>query len=194
MDSNTGETYYRALYRVAITLGESLDPDAVLRQLVKGVVETLHLRAASIRLVTEKGLLETVAVEGLSHEYLAKGPVDVSHSPIDRAALAGQPVQVRDVTTDPRFEYPEQARQEGIVSAIFVPLIARGEPIGVLRAYTDREHTFSAAESELLSALANLGALAIANARLYQICVRDQRRTNEALWHFRLPDEWIQRG
>lgn len=186
--------YYQALYRVAIALGESLEPDAVLQQLVKGVVDALGLRAAAIRLVTEKGLLETVAGEGLSREYLAKGPVDVAHSPIDREALAGQPVQVRDVTTDPRFEYPQEAKQEGIVSAVFIPLIARGQPIGVLRAYTGQAHTFTADEIELITALANLGALAIANARLYQICVRDQRMTSEALWNFRLPDEWIQRS
>ena len=96
-------------------------------------------------------------------------------------------IPFHDVATDPRFEYPQQAIQKGIVSAAFVPLIARGQAIGVLRAYTGEEHSFSSAEIEFVTALANLGALAIANARLYQICIRDQRMTGEALWHFRLP-------
>ena len=191
MEANTWRTYYQALYRVAIAVGESLEPDEVLRQLVKGVVDTLGLRAASIRLVTENGLLETVVGEGLSRAYLAKGPVNVARSRIDRQAMEGHAVQILDVTTDPRFEYPREAKQEGIVSAIFVPLVARGQVIGVLRAYTGIEHVFSADETELLTALANLGAVAIANARLYQVCVQDQRMTTEALWNFHLPDEWL---
>lgn len=188
-------TYYQALYRVAIALGQSLEPPTVLRELVRGVVEALGLRAASIRLLRPGGALETAAVHGLSPEYLRKGPVDLAHSVIDREAIQQrQPVQIADVSQDPRFEYPEEARQEGIVSALFVPLIARDQPIGVLRAYTSQPHTFSGDEVELLTALANLGALAIANAQLYQICMREQQMTAEALWNFRLPDEWLAGG
>ncbi|HVC32858.1 MAG TPA: GAF domain-containing protein [Chloroflexota bacterium] len=186
-------SYYEALYDVAIALGQSLEPAAVLRELVRGVVGALGLRAAAIRLLTVGGLLETVAVEGLSPNYLEKGPVDLAHSPIDREALHGRPVQVADVTVDARFEYPAEARREGIVSAVFVPLFARGEPIGVLRAYTAQRRTFTTGELRLLVALANLGALAIANARLYQVCVRDQQMTAEALWSFHLPNELIGR-
>jgi GAF domain-containing protein len=184
--------YYQALYQVAAALGQSLDPRAVLTALVRGVVQALGLRAAAIRLLAPGGTLETVAVEGLSAEYLTKGPVDLAHSLIDREAIeTRRPVQVADVTQDPRFEYPEAARREGIVSALFVPLVAHDRPLGVLRAYTGRPHRFSEDEIELLTALANLGALALANARLYQVCVREQQLTAEALWNFRLPDEWL---
>ena len=149
--------------------------------------------ASSIRLLRDGGLLDPVAVEGLSSGYLTKGPVELARSPIDREAIAGGPVQIANVATDPRFEYPEAAQREGIVSAVFVPLVARGEPIGVLRAYTEHERAFTRDEVELLTALANLGALAIANARLYQVCVQDQKLTAEALWNFHLPDELVER-
>jgi GAF domain-containing protein len=185
-------TYYQALYRVASALGQSLETESVLRELVRGVVEALGLRAASIRLLRPAGTLETVAVEGLSAEYLQKGTVDLAHSLIDREVIEHrQAIQIPDVSQDPRFEYPEAARREGIVSAVFVPLIARDTPIGVLRAYSGATYVFSQEEVELLTALANLGALAIANAQLYQICVREQQMTAEALWNFRLPDEWL---
>lgn len=192
-----GETrwrdYYEALDKVATALAESLDPEAVLQQLVRGVVQALGLRAASIRLLGQHGLLETAAVEGLSPEYLKKGPVDLARSRIDREAMTtGQPVQIEDVATDSRFEYPAEAQREGIVSAVFVPLIARGEPIGVLRAYTSQVRRFTDEEMQLLVSLARLGALAIANARLYQLCIRDQQLTAEALWNFRLPNEILQ--
>lgn len=191
MEDNRWHRYYNALYQVAIALGESLDPGVVLQRLVQGVVRQLGLRAASIRLIQDGGLLEPVAVEGLSPAYLQKGPVELAGSPIDREAITSGPVQVADVSADARFEYPQEAKREGLVSVLFVPLVARGKPIGVLRAYTDRRHHFTRDEIELLTALANLGALAIENARLYQVCVRDQALTTEALWNFRLPNEWL---
>jgi signal transduction protein with GAF and PtsI domain len=190
-DDNRWRGYYEALYQVAIALGQSLEPDVVLRTLVRGVVKELGLRAASIRLLCDGGLLEPVATEGLSPDYLHKGPVELARSLIDREAITRGPVQIDDVSVDPRFEYPQEAKREGIVSALFVPLCARDLPIGVLRAYTGAPHVFSPEEIELLTALANLGALAISNARLYHMCVRDQQLTNEALWSFRLPEEWL---
>ena len=193
-NENRWRSYYHALYNVAIALGGSLESEIVLQQLVRGVVQALDLRAASIRLLRGDGILEPVAVEGLSAEYLTKGPVELARSPIDREAIAGGPVQISNVATDPRFEYPQEAKREGIVSVVFVPLIARAEPIGVLRAYSGHERVFTPEEIELLTALANLGALAIANARLYQIVVRDQKMTTDALWSFRLPDELVGRG
>jgi GAF domain-containing protein len=193
VEDNRWRSYYQALYQVAIALGESLEPEGALQALVQGVVETLDLRAASIRLLQDGGLLEPVAAHGLSPTYLQKGPVELRKSPIDREALRGAPVQIANVATDPRFEYPHEAKREGIVSAVFVPLIARGESIGVLRAYTATQRPFTADEIELLTALANLGALAIANARLYQLCIRDQKMTAEALWNFRLPDDLVGR-
>jgi GAF domain-containing protein len=191
VDGNRWHRYYDALYLVAKALGQSLEPEVVLQTLVRGVVKELGLRAASVRLLRDGGLLDPVATEGLSPDYLQKGPVELARSPIDREALGGGPVQIADVTTDPRFEYPREAKQEGIVSATFVPLVARNVPIGVLRAYTATRHVFGPDEIELLTALANLGALAIANARMHQVCVQDQQLTNEALWNFRLPNDLL---
>lgn len=192
--NNRWHCYYDTLYQVAIALGGSLETGEVLQRLVQGVVQHLGLRAASIRLLQDRGVLETVATEGLSAAYLQKGTVELARSPVDREALSNGPVQIADVSVDPRFEYPLAAKQEGIVSALFVPLLANGKPIGVLRAYTAHKYHFSSDEVELLTALANLGALAIANARLYQVCVRDQQLTSEALWNFRLPNDWLGRG
>jgi GAF domain-containing protein len=191
-DDNRWRAYYRALYQVAAALGESqMEPEMVLKQLLRGVIDAVHLKAASIRLLSKEGLLEPAAGEGLSQQYLEKGPVDLEHSGVDREALRGHPVVIEDVSVDPRFEYPAEAKREGIVSALFVPLVARGEPVGVLRAYTGKKRAFTPDEIELLLALASIGALAIVNARLHQVCILDQQMTNEALWSFHLPDDLL---
>jgi len=87
---------------------------------------------------------------------------------VDRGALRGKPVSVLDVTKDPGFQYPEEAKKEGIRSVLCVPLSVREKPIGVLRLYTGEIHRFTDDEVEFLSTLASQGAVAIENARTYQ--------------------------
>jgi GAF domain-containing protein len=77
-------------------------------------------------------------------------------------------VQVADAQTDARFQYPEQAREEGIVSVLVTPLRVQDQSIGVMRVYAGAAREFSQAEIALIEAIASLSALAIENARLYE--------------------------
>jgi len=64
-----------------------------------------------------------------------------------------------------------------------VPLIFAGEAIGALSVYTGRPYGFSNEEIRTLSALAELSAIAIEKARLYErvVDVEEQLRQNEKL-------------
>src|SRR5207244_4550989 len=64
-----------------------------------------------------------------------------------------------------------------------VPLIFGGQAIGVLSVYTGELHSFSNEEIRILSALAELSAIAIEKARLYERVVdsEEQLRQNEKL-------------
>src|SRR5436853_4446677 len=131
------EDYYTALYQAALTISSSLELTDVLQSVVKSITEAMRVKACVLRLLdTRTGQLQLSAVYGLSSGYLAKGPVDVEHSPIDSESLKGQTVIIPDVRTDTRFQYAEAAKNEGIVSALCVPLEVRGEAIGVMRVYT----------------------------------------------------------
>jgi GAF domain-containing protein len=78
--------------------------------------------------------LELAASTGLSEEYLNKGPVSALHSIAD--ALEDGPIAVYDVSDDPRIQYPEDAKKEGIASILSVPVMIGDEAIGSVRAYT----------------------------------------------------------
>jgi GAF domain-containing protein len=178
-------SYWRTLYAAVHDIASSLDPEEVLHRLVRHVAEAMEVKAATLRLLMPDG--DTLAARtsyGLSERYLHKGPVDLAHSPLDRETLGGHPVWVEDVRHDPRFQYPQQAEQEGLVSALCVPLEAHGRRIGVLRAYTGERRRFDPEEVEFLSALADLGAIAIENARLHEELKRDYDQTVDALWGF----------
>jgi K+-sensing histidine kinase KdpD len=64
-----------------------------------------------------------------------------------------------------------------------VPLIFGGQAIGTLSVYTGQPYSFSNEEVRILSALAELSAIAIEKARLYErvVDVEEQLRQNEKL-------------
>jgi GAF domain-containing protein len=108
--------------------------------------------------------------------------VELARSPVDQEILAGRASQLEDVTQDSSFQYPEEAAREGIVSVASVPLIAHGIPIGVLRVYSAKRRTFTDAEMRFLTAVADLAALSIDNARLYEAMRHNYEDTMNTLW------------
>lgn len=177
--------YYYALYNVAQAVNSSLELQEVLSEVVRSVTEATGLKACSLRLLAPDGnQLRQAAVYGLGPAYLAKGPVRLEHSPIDRMVMAGQVVQIADVANDWRWQYPEEAAREGICSVLSVPLRAKSTIIGVLRSYSAEPYHFDGDEIEFLLALANLGALAIENARCYERTSLDYRSTLEGILGF----------
>ena len=79
--------YYTALYQAALAFSSSLELHEVLQTVVTNITETMRVKACVLRLLDERtGQLQLSAYHGLSSGYLAKGPVDVEHSPIDSEA------------------------------------------------------------------------------------------------------------
>lgn len=158
----------RTVHELSDLLSGTLDLQAILNLTVQRVVEVMPVKACAIRLLnTETGELVIKAVHNLSEEYLNKGPVLLAKSPIDGAAFAGHSVYIEDLPTDPRIRYPENARREGIVSGLCVPLTYRGQTIGVIRVYTAKRHVFSESEESLLRSIGSQAASAIIHSRLY---------------------------
>jgi GAF domain-containing protein len=125
--ARTHKDYYIALHQAALTISSSLEVEQVLQSIVTSITEAMQVKACALRLLDERtGQLHLRAVYGLSRDYLAKGPVDVEHSPIDSEALRGSPVIIQDVSTDSRFQYQQAAKHEGIVSVLCVPLELHG--------------------------------------------------------------------
>ncbi len=175
--------YYTALYQAALTISSSLELEQVLQSVVTCITEAMQVKGCCLRLLDRSsGDLKVSAVCGLSETYLAKGPVEVINSPIDKEAMKGTSVYIRDVRIDERFQYKEAARQEGLVSVLCVPLEVRGEAIGVMRVYTKEERQFHENDQQFLSVLASLAGLAIENARLYESLKSSYDGVMDAFW------------
>jgi len=159
------DKFLSRLCKTCENIATTLDYDTALNNLVENAIQCLNAKASSIRLLDKTGsILEIAATHGLSERYLKKGPVEVDQSPIDQETLKGEPVQIKDVSKDHRFQYPEEAKEEGIRSVLCVPLRCHKRMLGVLRIYTYQEREFNQEEISFVSILATQSAVVIRNA------------------------------
>jgi len=188
----TEKSYYHSLYEVAAVLNSARAPEAILQSIVENVGKTVGAKGCSMMLLSpdRKVLLHTVAY-GLSEWYVRKGPVSADRSISE--ALEGKPVAVLDATKDERIQYREQAKQEGIASVLSVPVMLRKEIIGVIRVYTAAPRRFSSDDIYFVGAVANLGAIALENARLYEAVQKDYEAFRQDMleWRAALGHEWL---
>ncbi len=83
-------------------------------------------------------------------------------------SLRGQrQVQTRDLLRTEEHHFVTLIREEKLHSMLVTPVVYEDEPIGVLSLYVDRAHRFNDDEKLIARALADLGAIAAENARLY---------------------------
>jgi len=161
--------FYHAMHTIAAEVNSSLELQKVLDALLRSVIEQVNCKAASIRLLGPKQRrLHLVATQGLSEQYLQKGEVVVEESPIDRQVLQGKVAMIYDVERETGLQYTAQALAEGIRSVLAVPLDVHEQIIGVLRVYSAQPYRFNEDEVAFLQTAADLGAIAIDNARLYE--------------------------
>jgi len=169
-----------SLYRVNRMLASTLDLRKVLDLVARSAVEVAGAKGCSVRLLDPKSRrLNIKSYYNLSQRYLDKGEVILDQSPIDKAALRGEIVQIPDMVNDPRVLYPKEAEREGIRSGISLGLIAKRKPVGTLHLYTAERREFDANEVQLLRSLADQAAVAIHNAQLYEEAQAKRRLERE---------------
>ncbi|HEY3306088.1 MAG TPA: GAF domain-containing protein [Candidatus Binatia bacterium] len=158
-----------ALREINLAVTSSLDLRAVLGVLMEKIQILLPYAVLLVWLRNrETGELERTACWNID-EADWKRRKNKDAPPIIKAAIENQsPVSVLDVPTDPRTENPEFYRRNGVVSYLGVPLIVKGEALGVLAFLTRERHEFTAEEVEFLSSLAGQAAVAIHNSQLHE--------------------------
>ncbi len=171
----------RIFLKLSASISESLDVKAILQAMTQDMVESLDLKAASVRLLDEdQRTLKTVASYGLSDKYLKKGPILADKNIAE--ALKGKTIAIEDVQKDQGIQYKKEKKEEGIVSMLYVPIKAKSDIIGVLIIYSGQERKFTEDEVSLVTALAYQGGLAINNACLYMDMQDDIKDLKENIW------------
>ena len=158
---------YETMIRITKVIAHSRDPEEVVLITVEGIKTALDAQGCALFLVNRKTHeLEMAASYGLSDEYINKGPLSALQSIAQ--SLEDGPVAIFDVSDDPRIQYPEEAKKEGIASILSVPIIIRGKLAGALRVYTSEPWEFTLDDVNFVQALAQIAGMAIEMSRLYQ--------------------------
>ena len=141
--------------------------DEMLQLIVNMLGETMPARVCSIMLVDQKkSELVLKAAKCSSQEYWQRPNLKIGKSLISRVVKQGKPLRVKDVTKEKEYLYSELAKKEGVRSLVSVPMIAKGNVIGVINVYSDEGRIFSEDDMRVLSTVCDQAALAIENTTL----------------------------
>jgi signal transduction histidine kinase len=173
-----------SLASVSRTINSALNLDEVLQIITREACELMQAKMCSLMMLDDTRVwLDLRASFGAGEAYINKPRLSAHESLIGAVVRRKRPIHVENVQTSSRFQNVDVARQEGLVSLVSAPMTFAGEAIGALNVYTGKPYHFSDEEIRILSAFAELSAIAIEKARLYErvVDVEELLRQNEKL-------------
>jgi signal transduction histidine kinase len=175
---------FGSLFTVSQAINSTLNLDDALKVITQEAGVLMRAKMCSLMLLDSSGQwLDLRASYGAGPAYLNKPRLATEESLLGIVVRRKKPMQIENVQVSSRYQHAEVARLEGLVALLSVPLLFAGQAIGTLSVYTGRPYSFSDDETRILSALAELSAIAIHKARLYErvVDVEEQLRLNEKL-------------
>ena len=157
-----------------------LEIDQVLAQVVRLIQQTFGYYHVAIGLIEAEEVVYRMGAGPLWHDpgfNFKPARLRVGQEGLSGwVAGTGQPLLVPDVRHEPRYIWMEGSR---CLSELVVPVITKGNVIGVLDIQSDRLNDFDDTDLAVIQAVANQAAIAIENARLYdqaqQLAVMKER-------------------
>jgi transcriptional regulator with GAF, ATPase, and Fis domain len=164
MDKNTAN--YNTLIQITKAISTIREPEEIILIAVEGITHALKVKGSALFLFSSKSNeLKIAGSFGLSDDYLNKGPVSSLKS-ISESLQDGQPVAIFDVGDDPRIQYPEAAKKEGITSILSSPIIIGDKILGCLRLYTAEPWEFELSDVGFVQAVAQVVGMGLEMCRV----------------------------
>jgi GAF domain-containing protein len=165
----------------------TFDLKAVLQTLVESAAKLCDAdMATTTRQIN--GVFYRAEAYGFSREfmdYVKDIPVKADRSSVSgRALLEGRVVQIPDVKADPEYTLVDVQKLGGFRTALGVPMLREGVPIGALALTRSEVRPFTEKQIELVTTFADQAAIAIENARLLselRESLQQQTATSEVL-------------
>jgi len=155
---------YETILKITRNMSMTMDAEDVIMLTVEGIKTAMGVKGCALFLIDKKNNeLKLAGAHGLSDEYLNKGTLSALKS--IAASLEEGPVAIYDVTDDPRIQYPDAAKKEGISSIMSMPIVIHNNVIGVLRIYTSEPWEFALEDVNFVQAVAQIAGMAIENCR-----------------------------
>ncbi len=161
------------LFEIGKLVGSDINPGVLLSRIAELVCEVIDAQACSVMLLdASRERLLGKAAYGLRAERIQALSFAMGEGIAGWVAQHGDAVLLPDAAADARFKQLPDNRTP-IASLICVPLIARGERVGVVTATSSHKNAFHQSDLELVSFIATTIALDIENVRLHRVAVTD---------------------
>lgn len=156
----------RLVGEIGLHINSLLDRDQVLKQVVRLILESFGYQSVTIALrEKERLLVKAIASKSGSTVKIGK-ELDLGGPGIIAAvAREGSFHNCPEASKDPLFL--DLGKDSRARSELAVPIISKGELLGVLDLQSQQEYAFSGEEVATAHDLANQAALALENAKLY---------------------------
>ena len=152
-------------------ISDAVTSDLYLEEILKLIVtvtaEVMSSKICSLMLLDKATQeLSIKATQSVSEFYNTKPNAKLGEGIAGRVAQCGKPITVLDVRKDKRYLNQAIAKKERLCSLLSLPLVFKGNVIGVLNCYTVKPHRFSQSEMRIIKSIASLAAIVIENFRL----------------------------
>jgi diguanylate cyclase (GGDEF)-like protein len=144
------------LYEAGKAMNSVLVVDEVLQLILSSAFDLLGASSGSIMLLDDEGDLTVVCRAGNA----SGAPIELGGGIASRVARDREPLLVQGTVSEKGHQETE--------SAACVPLMHRGQVLGVINLIGEAGHTYSEYDLRAVSLFAEHAAIAVANARLYE--------------------------
>ncbi len=158
-----------ALNRVAATIGQSLDLNAVLHEALRQLMTVAEAEYGSVFLIEPNGqAMRLVAHENQTEDYIrAYNRILLEDQITGEVARTGEVLMLENPMQDPRVLNPVLQAQVFKRFYLGVPFKSKGQVLGVANLTSQTVRKLEPRDLELLSAIGNQIGVAVDNARLY---------------------------
>jgi nitrate/nitrite-specific signal transduction histidine kinase len=170
-----------ALNTIATVVSRTLKLEKILTGALDKTLEVTGIEAGGIYLLQESAeVLNIAAHKGLSEQLVAEiDNLEVGEGFSGRVVGTGEPLVVRELSTDPRLTR-SAVQEDGFNSVAIAPLVSRGKVLGSLFVITRDNREFSQQDIDLITSIGGQIGVAVENAQLFeqaqQLAVMEERQ------------------
>jgi len=166
------------LHRISESISSTLEQSVVLKHIVEVVVEVTKADACLLYLISEgKDELILRASKNPHPRLIGRVSIGLGEGITGWVAREKVPVVIpRHASDDARFKFFHRLPEDRYQAFVSVPIISKGEMVGVINVQHKRSKRYSEETLALLLTIANQVGGAIANARLYDDMRQKARR------------------
>lgn len=182
LKSKTDQLY--SLINLSRNLVAKLDRNSILVNLAQETRALLKCHSCALFLIApDKNILDLHTMVNSTGILNDSSQIDLNDSAIGGALRRKKQIEIHNILYTEENEFNSIILRDSLYSMLVTPIIFQNQVVGVLNAYSQEKHRFSDDEKRTAFALADLGAMTLENARLYEKTFTSEEilRKNEKL-------------